>query len=101
MPDQDKPQDLPEDLKEEYAEINKKAEGALLDKLGATKQHPEVISTQEDQSEIKFKVGHTKDKVIVHFGKRVEWLSMDPDQAIEFGRTLIRTAKRTNSIIII
>lgn len=94
MPDSNKPPDLPKDLKEEYAKITE------LDKLGATKQHPEVELIKEDQSEIKFKVGYTNDKVIVHFGKRVEWLSMDPNQAIEFGRTLIRTAKKTNRIII-
>ncbi len=97
----DKPLDLPEKLEKEYAKTTKQVEGMIQDKIGATGQHPEGKLTPEDQGEIKFRVGHTDDKVIIHFGKRVEWLGMSPDQAMELGRVLIKNAKKTNRLIVI
>ena len=59
--------------------------------LGSTGCHPLGRVHDQDEGEIKMAVSHDAAnlKVYLHFGKKVTWMGMTPDQARDLGQALI------------
>lgn len=62
--------------------------------LGPTGAHPEGHLTKDDEGEIKFAVAADPNTqtVILDFGKRIAWVGMTADQAIELADMLTKKA---------
>jgi hypothetical protein len=58
--------------------------------LGATGRFPQGKYTTEDEGELQFAIAadKTAGKVLINFGKPVEWVGMDADQADGLGDLL-------------
>jgi hypothetical protein len=78
-----------EDLQEQMDEAG--------EKLGATGNFPEGKVATTDEGEIQYAVSSSKGKVIVTWGKPVEWIGMNPQQAIEFANSLKQHALRARA----
>ena len=75
-------------------EMRKHFENSVNEPLGATKRFPEGKLTEMDEGEIKFAVGIDQGKIVIEFGQQVTWMGMNPDQAHDLGRLLIKKAQR-------
>jgi hypothetical protein len=65
----------------------------VVDKaIGATGNHPEGQIDPGDEGELAFKVAAdpVNHKVLLHFGKPVAWIGMNPDDARQLGLMLIQ-----------
>jgi len=62
--------------------------GRIKELLGATGQFPHGKLTTADEGEIQFGITSKDNKIIIHFGKPVEWIGMTRDQARELARIL-------------
>lgn len=62
--------------------------------LGSTGRFPNGKLNNEDQGEIKIGVTISEEKVILAFGKPVEWIGFTREQAIQIGQTLIDRARQ-------
>lgn len=63
--------------------------------LGATGKYPDGKLNDDDQGEIKIGVTVKDNKVVLAFGKHVEWIGFTREQAIQIGQTLIDRARQT------
>lgn len=63
------------------------------DALGATGQFPKGKMMEEDEGEIRFRIGHTNTKIIIDFGQPVAWLGMDAKEARELANILYDHAR--------
>lgn len=82
---------------EQESEIFKRFEARCVEaerKLGATGKFPEGKLTDMDEGEIAFAVFHKDGKVILDFGTQVTWMGMNPGQAVELGKLLLKHAKK-------
>jgi len=77
-------------LQEKFEELDKL-------RLGATGKFPQGKLGPQDEGEIKFSIGLSMDKkkVIMNFGKKVRWVGMNRNQAIDVGKAIIQTANQT------
>ena len=64
-------------------------------KLGATGKFPQGKLNQDDEGELRLAVSSAGDLVRIDFGKAITWLAMPPDEAIEFGKILIKVGMET------
>jgi hypothetical protein len=64
--------------------------------LGATGRYPRGMSRPDDEGELRTAIAGDPKKRMVHmdFGKSVQWLAMQPEQAEERAVGLIRAAKK-------
>lgn len=62
--------------------------------LGATGKFPDGKLNNDDQGEIKIGVTVTDERVVIAFGKPVEWIGLTREQAIQIGQTLIDRARQ-------
>jgi hypothetical protein len=62
--------------------------------LGATGRFPDGKLNAQDQGEIKIGVTVSDEKVVLAFGKPVEWIGFTREQAIQIGQTLIDRARQ-------
>lgn len=63
-------------------------------KLGPTGKFPEGKLTPDDKGELQFAIYRSQGKVIVNFGKEVEWFGLNAGQAIELGKVLMKHGKK-------
>lgn len=81
---------------EQFAEAGRKADDAVQEKikelagLGPTGKFPQGQFTKHDEGEIQFAVFRKDGKVVIDFNSQVTWLAMDPGQAVDLGRILIK-----------
>lgn len=61
--------------------------------LGATNAHPDGALTPDDEGEIRFGVTAEAGRVVLAFGKSVQWVGMPPRYAIDLANALIHWAK--------
>lgn len=62
--------------------------------LGATGKFPDGKLNNDDQGEIKIGVTVTDERVVIAFGKPVDWVGFTREQAIQIGQTLIERARQ-------
>lgn len=62
--------------------------------LGATGEFPRGKIDRLDEGQIKFAIAadHKTDTVIINFGKKVVWLGMTADEALDIAQSLIKKA---------
>lgn len=97
----DKPLDFrPEDY-EAVNPITKSISQKLLNnlKLGATGKFPEGKITPEDEGEIKLLIQIHKGNIMMNFGKKIQWIGFNPDQALQIADLLIKFARRIKTEI--
>lgn len=67
----------------------------VMEKLGATGNHPDGKLTEDDEGEIRLAIGHTPGKVIIDFGdKPIKWIGFNTTQARQIAMTLIEHADK-------
>jgi len=87
-----------------FAELREMIEGgdraklsrALLDTtgfIGATGLHPEGKLSPDDEGGIQFRVGSENGKVVLDFGKPIQWVGMDAQQAADLASSLMKWAR--------
>lgn len=62
--------------------------------LGATGNFPEGKLTEHDEGEIQIALHEHKGKVIIDFGTPVKWVGLNPEQALDFGKAMVKQAKK-------
>lgn len=62
-------------------------------KLGATGKFPDGKLNKDDEGELRMKIGESKGRVIIDFGKPVTWFGLDKKSAIEFAESVLKHAK--------
>lgn len=62
--------------------------------LGATGKFPEGKLTEQDEGEIKIGVTSKDDKIIIAFGKKVNWVGLTKEQAADFAELLLKHSKQ-------
>jgi len=60
--------------------------------LGATGKFPEGKLNENDEGEIKIGVTSMDGKVVIEFGKSVQWIGFTPEQARQIAYSLQRNA---------
>jgi hypothetical protein len=65
--------------------------------IGATGRFPEGKIAKCDEGEIQFAISSSKGKVVMTWGKAVEWVGMNPQQAIELANSLKHHALRARA----
>ena len=66
--------------------------------LGDTGRYPQGALTKDDEGELKFAVVRHGNKIVLSFGKPVEWIGFDSDQAIELAQLLIKRAGEAKGV---
>lgn len=66
---------------------------AAGERLGASGRFPEGKLNENDEGELRLAVTSKDGKVIVDFGKPVNWLGLSRDQAMEFAKLLRKHAR--------
>lgn len=61
---------------------------------GPTGQHPAGVLTPCDKGGIEFSLAHADGTVVIIFGTPVQWVGLDPGQAIALGEGLIEHARQ-------
>lgn len=56
-------------------------------------QYPDGKLNEEDEGEVGVAIGVKDGNVIIMFPKPVAWLGLPPEQAMEFGRAVIKRAR--------
>ena len=77
------------------SEISNEMSEAVKDfQLGATGEFPRGKIDRLDEGQIKFAIAadHKTDTVVINFGKKVVWLGMTADEAIDVANSLIAKA---------
>ena len=79
----------------EEGELQKKFKEIDELRLGPSGKFPPEKLSAKDEGQIKFSVGLSMDKkrVVINFGKKVRWVGMNRNQAIDVGKAIVRTAK--------
>lgn len=65
--------------------------------FGATGRHPEGKFTEEDEGQIRFGVAEKDGKVVLDFGKKVQWIAATPEQAKDLAGSLLNKAREASS----
>lgn len=67
-----------------------------MQKPGPTKDFPEGKLNPHDEGGLNIAVGHDKKtgKVVIQFGTPVAWIGMNPKQAMDIGKGIIKHAKK-------
>lgn len=60
--------------------------------LGATGKFPKGKIKEEDEGELAFAITSHKGRVVMDFGKPVQWLAVEPEMAVEIANSLIKYA---------
>ena len=70
--------------------------------LGATGEFPRGKIDRLDEGQIKFAVAadHKTDTVVINFGKKVVWLGMTPEEALDVAQSLIKKALEIKTKVI-
>lgn len=70
------------------------------EKLGPTGKVPEGKLNADDEGELRLGVGAdpVRKKVVIEFGKPIQWLALNPDQAREFGQAFIQKANEIDGL---
>jgi len=68
------------------------AEADAKTAFGDTGRYPQGALSKDDEGELRFGVTTHNGKVVLNFGKPVEWIGFDADQAIEIAQQLIKRA---------
>lgn len=63
-------------------------------KLGATGKFPEGKIDEHDEGEIKIGVTVKDDKIIIAFGKKIEWIGFTKKQAEDLANTILQRARQ-------
>lgn len=64
-----------------------------MTKLGATGEYPQGSLGAHDQGELALALASdARGNLIIDFGKEVKWIAMSSEQAIEFGKLILRKA---------
>ena len=68
--------------------------------LGATGAYPEGVVNDLDEGEIKFGItsDRKRQKVFLNFGKAIDMVGMNPEQAIAVAQSLIKHARAVASL---
>jgi len=56
-------------------------------------QYPEGKLNEHDEGQLQVAVGVENGRVVIGFGKRVEWVGFSPDQAAHIAALLLKHAK--------
>lgn len=67
---------------------------SIINDLGATGKFPDGKLTDNDEGEIKIGVTVSDERVVLAFGKKIEWIGLTREQAIQIGQTLIDRARQ-------
>lgn len=62
--------------------------------IGATNKFPDGKINEQDQGQIMIGVTVKDDKVIMSFGKAVEWIGFTREEAIQVGQSLLDRARQ-------
>jgi hypothetical protein len=57
-------------------------------------QYPDGKLGEDDEGEVGVAIGIKDGNVIIMFPQPVAWLGLPPEQAMEFGRTVIKRARQ-------
>lgn len=70
-----------------------------MDKIGATGQFPKGKLNKEDEGALAMAVASDFEnrKVMINFGKPVEWLGLDPEDAVQLARMLMHKASEVKT----
>lgn len=60
--------------------------------LGATGQFPEGKLSDHDEGEIKVAIATTQGKIVINFGKSINFLAMTPEQGLDFAQIVSERA---------
>jgi hypothetical protein len=72
-----------------------------LPKLGPTGDYPRGKLSEDDEGGLLLAVGHDeKRNVKIKFGKKVAWIGLNSEQAIQFAMLILKQAGFTGSVII-
>lgn len=66
-------------------------------KIGATGEFPDGKLRPDDEGELRVAIAASKGNVVIAFGKEVEWLALDPDQAIHIAAMILQKAHEIKS----
>ena len=72
--------------------------GALMEQLGSTHRHPQGALTEDDEGEIRIGVTVADGKVVLAFGKHVDWIGFGAEQARSIAETLLNRAQECDGI---
>lgn len=69
----------------------------------AKRNYPEGRIAAEDDGELAFAIAADRERklVILDFGKKVDWVGMPPEQAIQLAQLLINKAREVSSVAVI
>ncbi len=65
--------------------------------LGATGQYPHGSLGAHDQGELKVAIGIEQGKIVIAFGKKVEWVALTPEGARQVAAVLTLRADQAES----
>jgi len=71
---------------------------ALREHLGATGRHPQGALTEDDEGGINIGVTVAGGKVVMAFGKHIDWVGFDAEQARDLAQTFLDRAKECDGI---
>ena len=91
----------PKSTDETMKRFIKRGQGAQadIDRIlypGPTGEFPHRKLTDDGEGQIQFSVGIKDNRVIMDFGKPVNWIGLAADDAREVGKALIKHAKKIN-----
>jgi hypothetical protein len=66
----------------------------ILEKLGATGEFPKGKIDPTDEGQLQFAISNDGEKILIHFGKPVAWMGLDPSDARSIAEILIIHADR-------
>jgi ABC-type amino acid transport substrate-binding protein len=67
-------------------------------RLGATGRFPKGTLTDDDEGELRFGLAATGGKVVLAFGKPVDWIGFDAEQARSIAQQLLDKAEECDGI---
>lgn len=71
---------------------------SLMGTLGPTGRYPEGPLTEDDEGEIQIGTAATGGKVVLAFGKPIDWIGFGPDQARTLAQSLLDKAKECDGV---
>lgn len=64
------------------------------DQLGPTGEFPEGKIHEDDEGGLNMAVGHKGELVFINFGKPVQWIGMNPSEALQLAKLITEHAER-------
>ncbi len=71
---------------------------SLQEILGATGKYPEGALTEDDEGELRVGVTVADGKVVLAFGKPIDWIGFGAEQARDIAQTLLNRAQECDGI---